>query len=71
MEENNLDVVLSINNFHAGYAAAAYYPCLTVPLDMIKMKTIQSNLHFESFTENKLLEIGYAFEKETNFRKSI
>ena len=71
MEENNLDVVLSINNFHAGYAAAAYYPCLTVPMGYDKNgKPYNLTFISESFTENKLLEIGYAFEKETNFRKN-
>ncbi|MBL6648759.1 MAG: amidase [Flavobacteriaceae bacterium] len=67
----NLDVILSINNFHAGYAAAAYYPCLTVPMGYDKNGR-PYNLTFisESFTENKLLEIGYAFEKETKFRKN-
>ena len=27
-----LDAVLSINNYHAAYAAIAFYPCLTVPM---------------------------------------
>jgi len=32
MKEHNLDGVLSINNYHAGYAAVAKYPAITVPM---------------------------------------
>jgi amidase len=32
MTEHQLDVILSINNWNAGEAAAANYPCLTVPM---------------------------------------
>ncbi|MGB7395327.1 MAG: amidase family protein, partial [Pricia sp.] len=32
MDEHNLDAILSINNYHAGYAAIAKYPALTVPM---------------------------------------
>lgn len=32
MDENNLDAVLSINNYNAGQAAVAKYPAITVPM---------------------------------------
>jgi amidase len=32
MTEHQLDIILSINNWNAGEAAAANYPCLTVPM---------------------------------------
>lgn len=32
MQANNLDAILSINNYNAGQAAAAKYPALTVPM---------------------------------------
>ena len=32
MDKYNLDAVLSINNYHAGYAAMAHNPCLTVQM---------------------------------------
>ena len=64
MDKHNLDAVLSINNYHAGYAAMAHNPCLTVPMKLRKNNepgglTIIS----KSFQEQKLYEIGYFFEK--------
>ena len=64
MDKYNLDAVLSINNYHAGYAAMAHNPCLTVPMKLRKNNepaglTILS----KSFQEQKLYEIGYFFEK--------
>tara|TARA_R100001369_G_scaffold36196_2_gene61572 strand:- start:20326 stop:21960 length:1635 start_codon:yes stop_codon:yes gene_type:complete len=32
MKEHNLDGILSINNYHAGFAAVAKYPAITVPM---------------------------------------
>ena len=65
MNKYNLDAVLSINNYHAGYAAMAHNPCLTVP-----MKVRENNepagltIIGKSFQEQKLYEIGYFFEKK-------
>ena len=36
-EKYELDAVLSINNYGAGYAAAAHNPCLTVPMGFRKI----------------------------------
>ncbi|MBT7984059.1 MAG: amidase [Flavobacteriaceae bacterium] len=69
IEKYKLDAIISINNYHAGYAAGAYYPCLTVPMGYDEVgKPFNLTFISPSFTENKLLQIGYAFEKETNFR---
>jgi len=67
----DLDAVLSINNYHAVYAAGAYYPCLTVPMGY-RESGVPSNLTFigPSYSEEKLYQLGYAFEKETNERIS-
>ena len=32
MDKHQLDAILSINNYHAGYAAVAKYPALTIPM---------------------------------------
>ncbi len=69
IDKHQLDAIISINNYHAGYAAAAYYPCLTVPMGYNKDgKPFNLTFISKSFTENKLLQIGYAFEKGTNLR---
>jgi amidase len=69
INKHKLDAIISINNYHAGYAAGAYYPCLTVPMGYNKDgKPFNLTFISESFTENKLLQIGYAFEKETGLR---
>lgn len=70
MDEHRLDAVLSINNYHAGYAAVAKYPALTVPMGY-KDTGEPINLTFiaKSFQEDKLLPLGRAFEKLTQARK--
>lgn len=68
MKKHNLDAVLSINNYHAAYAAVAKYPALTVPMGYENTGE-PKNVTFiaKPFEEDKLLEMGYAFEKA--FRK--
>jgi len=70
MEEHKLDFVLSINNFGAGFAAAAHYPCLTVPMGY-RTSGQPHGITFISrpFQEDRLLKVGYAFEKATKHRK--
>jgi amidase len=69
LKKYSLDAILSINNYHAAYAAAAYYPCLTVPMGYNK-NGLPSNLTFisSSFEENKLYQLGFAYEKLSNKR---
>jgi len=70
MTEYKLDAILSINNRNAGMAAAAFYPCLTVPMGYRNNGT-PAGITFigRPFGEAKLLKIGYAFEQATKLRK--
>ena len=69
MNEHKLDVVLSINNYHAGYAAVAKYPALTVPMGY-QATGEPKNATFiaKPFQEDKLLQLGAAFEKASRQR---
>lgn len=69
MGPNELDFVLSINNWNAGHAAAANYPCLTVPMGY-QENGRPSGLTFISrpYQEDRLLKVGYAFEQATKVR---
>ena len=70
MQANQLDVILSINNRSAGQAAAANYPCLTVPMGYkTNGEPIGITFIARPFEEEKLLKIGYAFEQATKSRK--
>ena len=65
-----LDAVLSIDNRSASYAAAAHYPALGVPMGY-RADGQPQNITFiaPSKQEQKLLEIGAAFERLTKARK--
>lgn len=70
MTKYQLDVILSINNRNAGIAAAANYPCLTIPMGYEKTgQPIGLTMIAKPFEEAKLLKIGYAFELATKSRK--
>lgn len=70
MQTNELDVILSINNYNAGQAAVAKYPCLTVPMGYTSQgQPIGLTFIARPFEEGKLLKIGYAFEQATKLRK--
>ncbi len=71
MEENNLDAILSINNYHAAYAAVALYPCLTMPMGY-KPTGEPIGLTFigKPFQEATLLKLARAFEIKNPVRKS-
>lgn len=70
MQANQLDVILSINNRSAGLAAAANYPCLTVPMGYkTNGEPIGITFIARPFEEDKLLKIGYAYEQATKTRK--
>jgi len=70
MDKHNLEAILSINNYHAGFAAVAKYPALTIPMGY-KASGEPISLTFigKQFKEADLLRIGLAFEKETKVRK--
>lgn len=70
MDEHNLDAVLSINNYNAGMAAAAKYPCLTIPMGF-SSEGEPSGLTFigKPFSEAHLLKLGYQYEQLTKARR--
>ena len=70
LKDDNLDAILSINNYHSGVAAVSFHPTLTVPMGY-KASGEPVSLTFvgSSFSERKLLELGYAFEQLTKARK--
>ncbi|UAB74662.1 MULTISPECIES: amidase family protein [Mesoflavibacter] len=72
MEASNVDVVLSINNYHAAHAAVAEYPALTVPMGY-EENGAPKGITFigKPLTENQLLQIGFAFENKTKYRQSL
>ena len=66
----DLDAILSINNYHAGYAAVAEYPALTIPMGYRETgEPISLTFIAKPFHENDLLKLGRAFEVETEIRK--
>ncbi len=71
MQEHNLDAVLSINNYHAGYAAVAKYPAITVPMGYTA-ENRPKGLTFigKPFSEEQLLQFAYIFENTTKRRKT-
>lgn len=71
MQEFKLDAILSINNYNSGHAAMAKHPCLTVPMGYSDLgEPIGITFIVRPFEEEKLLQIGYAFEKEFPVRMS-
>ena len=71
MQDHNLDAILSINNYHAGYAAVAQYPAITVPMGYTKEnKPMGLTFIGEPFTEQELLSFAYLFEKNSKRRKA-
>jgi amidase len=70
LKTENLDAILSINNYHSGIAAVAKYPTLTVPMGYENSgEPVSLTFIGAPFSERKLLEIGYAFEQLTKVRK--
>lgn len=70
MQEHNLDVILSINNYNAGQAAVAKYPCLTIPMGYTKEGQPKGITFIaKPFEEAKLLKVGYAYEQATKLRQ--
>ncbi|KAA1246690.1 amidase family protein [Aquimarina sp. RZ0] len=70
IDAHNLDAVLSINNYHAGYAAVAKYPALTVPMGY-DTNGEPKGLTFiaKPFLEDKLLQLGLGYELVSQERK--
>lgn len=68
---NKLDGFLSINNYHAGLAAVAEYPAITVPMGY-EANGKPKGLTFigKRLSEKQLLEYAYAYEQATKKRQS-
>jgi amidase len=66
---HNLDGFLSINNYHAGFAAVAEYPAITVPMGY-NQKGAPRGLTFisEPLSEMELLGWAYDYEQATKKR---
>lgn len=71
MVANDLDAVLSINNWSAGLAAVAHYPCITVPMGYEKSGQPKGITFIAPpFEEQKLLEMAYVFEEASRARRT-
>lgn len=70
MDVNKLDMILSIANRHAGIAAAANYPCLTVSMGY-RNNGEPAGITFiaRPWQEPLLLKTGFVFEQATQARK--
>jgi amidase len=69
MKANSLDGFLSINNYHAGYAAVAEYPAITVPMGY-RDNGQPRGLTFIStpLSEETLLQWAFAYEQKSKMR---
>ncbi len=71
MEKYNLDGVLSINNIHAGFAAVARYPAITIPMGYEKTGRPKGlTIISKSNGEQQLFNWAAAYENATNHRIS-
>ena len=69
-DESKLDVLLSVNNRHAGIAALANYPALTVPMGYAEDgRPIGLTLFAPPFREQDLIDIGAMYEQLSKARK--
>ena len=70
LQNDNLEAILSINNYHSGFAAVANHPTLTLPMGYKNSgEPISLTFIGTPLSERILLEIGYAFEQLTKVRK--
>jgi len=71
MKVNDLDAVLSINNYMAGYAAVAKYPAITVPMGYQEdNRPMGLTFIAPTLSEAQLLELAYAYEQISKMRKT-
>ena len=72
MDSLKLDAVLSINNYHAGFAAVAEYPALTVPMGYAEENGAPKGLTFigKRLQERQLLEYGLGYEQASKMRRA-
>lgn len=71
MQNHNLAGILSINNYHAQYAAVAEYPAITVPMGYSPSGKPEGVTFISTpFSELELLNWAYVYEHETHKRKA-
>ena len=69
MDNYQLNAILSIDNLNASHAAAANFPCITVPMGYTKEgQPIGITFIARPHQEELLLKIAYAFEQATKAR---
>lgn len=69
--QHDLDVLLSLNNMHAGVAALANFPALTIPTGYQENgRPVGLTLIAPSFGEQDLIDVGAEFERLTQARRS-
>ncbi|MCM3719647.1 amidase family protein [Fictibacillus phosphorivorans] len=72
MHENQLDALISPNDVWYGIPAKAGYPSISVPSGFDKNGMPLSIIFTaEAFSEKKLIEFAYVYEKSTQMRKPI
>ena len=71
MKKHNLDGVLSINNYHAGFAAVAKYPAITVPMGYGDNNAPKGLTFFaKPYREADLYSWAFSYEQGTKRRIS-
>lgn len=71
MKAHDLDAVLSINNYHAAFAAVAEYPALTVPMGYSENGAPKGLTFIALRLQEKLmLQWAYAYEQASKMRKA-
>ncbi|PHR72177.1 MAG: amidase [Lutibacter sp.] len=68
INKHNLDGILSINNYHAGEAAVAIYPAITVPMGYTEEGQPKGLTFITSKTEKDLLEWAAIYENASKMR---
>jgi len=70
MDEHQLDAVLSINNYHAAYAAVAKYPALTIPMGYTNDGEPEGLTFIgKPLSEKLLLQLAQRYEATSKRRK--
>ncbi|MEO8772711.1 MAG: amidase family protein [Gelidibacter sp.] len=69
MKKHNLDGILSINNFHASFAAVAEYPAITVPMGYSEIGEPEGLTFIgKPYSEKLLLGWAYTYEQASKRR---
>lgn len=70
LEEENLDVLVSPNNYGAAIPAKAGYPSITVPCGYtLGNEPVGITFTSKAYSEGLLIKVAYSFEQATKYRK--